>query len=172
MNKWDIRFLKLAKQVSTWSKDPSTKVGAVIANGKHVVSLGYNGWPKNVEDCSGRYKNRKLKHKYVIHAEENAIQTAAQSSLKGFTIYSTLFPCTHCTSLIIQNEISRVVSVNRRVDKQSINLFNESNTEVTIYDFISKDANELHPPYDYTTEEKVQVSLWRRALSYGSKIFK
>ena len=54
---WDARFLELAHHESRWSKDPSTKVGAVIANDQHqVLSLGYNGFPRGVEDRASRYK--------------------------------------------------------------------------------------------------------------------
>jgi dCMP deaminase len=49
--KWDKRFMELAKQVSTWSKDKSTGVGAVIVNDKKkVLSLGFNGFPRGVDD--------------------------------------------------------------------------------------------------------------------------
>src|SRR4051794_22836798 len=58
---WDSRFLEMARLVSTWSKDPSTQVGAVITRGKFVVSLGFNGHPKGVSDTPDRLENREVK---------------------------------------------------------------------------------------------------------------
>ncbi len=78
MADWDARFLELARLVSTWSKDPSTQVGAVITRGKFVVSLGFNGHPKGVTDSPGRLENREVKYRTIIHAEINAILTAKQ----------------------------------------------------------------------------------------------
>jgi len=107
---WDSRFLETARLVSTWSKDPSTKVGAVITHGKFVVSLGFNGFPKGVADLSERLENREVKYKMVIHAELNAILTARQR-LEGCTLYVWPFmPCSQCGSAVIQSGIKRVVA--------------------------------------------------------------
>lgn len=106
---WDRRFLQLAELISSWSKDPSTKVGAVITNGNKIISLGYNGFPSKIDDDS-RLLNREEKYKIIIHAERNAILFANQS-LDNCTIYTYPFmPCSSCASLIIQSGISRVVS--------------------------------------------------------------
>ena len=65
--KWDKRFLELAEHVSTWSKDPSTQVGCVIANDdRRVVALGINGFPKGIEDSEERLNDRETKYKYVV----------------------------------------------------------------------------------------------------------
>ena len=108
---WDVRFINLAKLVSTWSKDPSTKVGAVIVDDDNrIVSIGYNGFPKGVKDDE-RLDNRDLKYKMVLHAEENAI-FHANKILEGCTIYTyPLLPCSNCAARIIQVGIKRVVSV-------------------------------------------------------------
>lgn len=109
MNKWDERFLDLAKHVSAWSKDPSTKVGAVITRGNEIVSMGYNGFPSGVED-NERLFNRETKYDIIIHAEINAILHAKQN-LDGCTIYVwPLPPCPRCAAVIIQSGIDRVVS--------------------------------------------------------------
>ena len=50
MDKWDNRYLRLAKEVSTWSKDPSTKVGAVAVLNGSVLAQGYNGFPRYILD--------------------------------------------------------------------------------------------------------------------------
>ena len=111
MNKWDKNFLELAKTVSTFSKDPSTKVGAVIAdNDNRVISIGYNGFPKGIRD-DNRLDNRDLKYDMVVHAEANAL-LFANAPVKGGTIYTWPFqPCSRCASLIIQAGVQRVVSV-------------------------------------------------------------
>ena len=114
--KWHKRFLEIAEFISTWSKDPSTKVGAVIAYiDTRIVSTGYNGFPKNVKDTKARYANRDVKYKIILHAEENAI-AYAKRDLTDCTLYiSGLPPCAHCASLIIQSGIKKVV-----VPKQDI----------------------------------------------------
>jgi dCMP deaminase len=108
---WDLRFIDLAKLVSTWSQDPSTKVGSVITDSDNrIVSIGYNGFPKGIKDDE-RLDNRDLKYKMVLHAEENAILFAKQS-LVGCIIYThPLLPCSNCAARLIQAGIKRVVSV-------------------------------------------------------------
>jgi dCMP deaminase len=110
VSNWDSRFLELAKLVSTWSKDPSTQVGAVITRGKFVVSLGFNGHPKGVADTAERLEIRENKYRTIIHAEINAILTAKQD-LEGCTIYLWPFmPCSQCGAAIVQAGIKRVVA--------------------------------------------------------------
>ena len=78
----DIRYLNLAKEISSWSKDPSTKVGAVIVGDKdQIISQGYNGFPRGFNDSDDIYKNKPIKYKYIIHAEANAIYNALYSVL-------------------------------------------------------------------------------------------
>lgn len=108
--KWDERFMSLAVLIASWSKDPNTKVGCVIVNNTYTaVGLGYNGFARGVEDSHDRYADRELKNQLVVHAEANAILNAARD-VKGFTAYTTHFPCTSCASLLIQAGISRIVS--------------------------------------------------------------
>lgn len=110
MNHWDERFLKMAELVSSWSKDPSTKCGSVITKDKRVVSHGYNGFPKGVNDDPDIYANRERKYKRVIHAEQNAI-LHARESLDGSTCYVfPIPPCSTCASLLIQVGIKRIVA--------------------------------------------------------------
>ena len=78
--KWDDRFLVLAKLIGSWSKDPSTQVGAVIVDNKNrIVSVGYNGFPRGVEDSEKRLCNRQEKYDIIVHAEVNAIAFANKS---------------------------------------------------------------------------------------------
>ena len=87
--KWIKRYMMLAAQVSSWSKDPSTKVGAVIVGDKgQIISQGYNGFPRGVKDSSTRYNDRPLKYKLVVHAEMIAILNALYNgaSVKGMCV--------------------------------------------------------------------------------------
>jgi len=107
---WNQRFVDLANHVAQWSKDPSTKVGAVIVNDRHqVLGMGYNGFPRGVLDCTERYNTRSIKLLFVAHAERNALDNAF-GDVKGATLYSTLFPCTDCAKGIIQRGIKTVVT--------------------------------------------------------------
>jgi len=110
--KWDIRFLEVAKLISTWSKDPSTQVACVIVDEENrIISTGYNGFPRGVEDTKERYNDREKKYSMIIHSEINAI-IFAQRSLKNCTIYTyPMPPCARCTGAIIQSGIKRIVSI-------------------------------------------------------------
>tara|TARA_Y100000817_G_scaffold284293_1_gene250774 strand:- start:753 stop:1190 length:438 start_codon:yes stop_codon:yes gene_type:complete len=111
LKKWNMRFLEMAKMVGSWSKDPSTQVGAVIVDDdRRVISLGYNGFPKGVAD-NQRLDDRKEKYKMIVHAERNAL-LFANTSVKDATIFTYPFmPCPICTGMIIQSGIRRVVSL-------------------------------------------------------------
>jgi len=107
MNKWDEFFMKQAKLCSTMSKDKSTKVGACIAKGKKLISIGYNGYPAGVNDEPTTREDKLFK---TIHAELNAI-LSAKCDLTGCTIYGyPMPPCSQCAAAIIQSGITRVVT--------------------------------------------------------------
>lgn len=115
--KWDIRFLRLAREVALWSKDPSTKVGAVIINSQsnNIISLGYNGFPRGVGDGEDRYLNRDLKYQLVVHAEENAIISAGHNA-RGGRLYvwpSFIQPpiCARCCATAIQAGITEIIGL-------------------------------------------------------------
>lgn len=108
--KWDRRFLDLAGHISGWSKDPSTKCGAVVSEGNKIVSIGYNGFPAGVSDCSKALGNREIKYEMVIHAEVNAILHAGRR-LEGCSIAVHPFPpCARCAAVIINSGVSKVVT--------------------------------------------------------------
>lgn len=110
LGKWDKRFIALAEHISAWSKDPSTQVGAVISRGNEVVSLGFNGLPKGVEDHPERYENREVKYAMIMHGDMNAI-LYARGDLHGCTMYTfPQPPCTRCAAALIQVGIKRVVA--------------------------------------------------------------
>lgn len=110
MTPWDRRFLDLAHHVSQWSKDPSTKVGAVLVGlDKRQVALGYNGFPPGIQDAPHRLKDRATKLRLMQHAERNVLDNATFPTI-GATLYVTHPPCCNCALSIISKGIYRVVS--------------------------------------------------------------
>lgn len=142
--KWDIRYLELAKHVSSWSKDPSSQIGAVaVGEFGQILSTGYNGFPRGIEDSHDRLHNREEKYKHVIHAEMNVIYNASLTgiSLRGATLYVYGLPiCSNCALGIIQAGINTIViprviaslQTSRWLEswKQSKALFDEAGIEV------------------------------------------
>ncbi len=113
--KWDERFVMLAEYISCWSKDPNTKVGAVIVKpeGKQIISTGYNGIARGVEEYPGFRDSRKGGEKYhwFAHAERNAIYNCARFGIStmGADLYLNIgVPCTGCAIAIIQAGIRTV----------------------------------------------------------------
>ena len=112
MTNWDQRFLNLAKHISEWSKDPSTKVGCVVVGpDREIRSTGFNGLPRGIEDNDERLNNREIKYPLICHAEENAIMHAARIgiSLKDCTANVTWPPCTRCARSLIQAGVSTII---------------------------------------------------------------
>lgn len=107
---WDIRFLDLAKLISTWSKDPSTKCGAVITAGKRIISTGFNGFPQGMPDDAELYRNREEKLSRIVHCEMNAL-LFARESVSGATLYTYPFiSCDRCFVHMVQAGITRFVA--------------------------------------------------------------
>jgi dCMP deaminase len=119
MDKWVRRYLNLAREVSTWSKDPRSQVGAVAVKNRSVVSQGMNGLPIGVEDTPERLNDRELKNKLIVHAETNCVVSAARNgvSLLGADLYVYGIPvCHECSKLVIQSGIKCVHMLHRPVD--------------------------------------------------------
>lgn len=111
MSGWPHRFLRLAAEIATWSKDPATKVGCVIIGpDREVRSTGFNGLPRGVEDTAERMQ-RPAKYTWTSHAEENCVAQAARIgvSLKGCAAYVTHAPCSSCARSLIQAGIAKVI---------------------------------------------------------------
>src|SRR5262245_24147677 len=108
--KWDRRFIELAAFIAEWSKDPSTKVGAVLVRpDRTIAAIGFNGFARGVGDHEERYADRPTKYEMVVHAELNALLNAREA-IAGYTLYVTpLPPCSQCAAAIIQQGIKRVV---------------------------------------------------------------
>lgn len=128
--KWDLRFLEMAKLVATWSKDPSTGIGAVITNDKNrIISLGFNGYPRGIKDEG--MENREEKLAKVLHAEVNAV-LFSNRDLTGHTIYIyPLLPCSQCMSIIIQSGITRIVILQSDQQKEIVKRWKES-TDISL----------------------------------------
>ena len=112
-HKWNHRYLQLAHEIASWSKDPSKQIGAVAVGTKgQVLAQGYNGFPRGISHSSERLNNRELKYKYVVHAEMNLIYNASYNgtSLDGSTVYVTGLPvCSECAKGLIQVGVKQVI---------------------------------------------------------------
>lgn len=140
-DKWDIRFMRLAKEVASWSScyQENRHVGAVIVKNKRVLTTGYNGAPAGIASCVDRKDcmRRRLnipsgtRHElcYAIHAEQNAIIQAAKTGvcIDGATLYCTHQPCVICAKMIINAGIRRIVYQEGYPDDFSLELMREAN---------------------------------------------
>jgi len=143
LSKWDDRFVTIAHNVATWSKDPGTKVGAVLVIDRRIIATGYNGFPHQISDSLDRYENRELKLAYTVHAEVNSILNAAKNGARtdGSTLYVTFPPCVSCSTSVIQAGITQVVcpdlttAPQRWIEsfKMGNNLLHEAGVKVITY---------------------------------------
>ncbi len=148
MDKWDKRFIDMAKVVGSWSScyQQNRHVGAVIVKNKRVLTTGYNGAPSGVTSCveRGECLRRKLNIAsgtrqemcYAVHAEQNAICQAAKLgiSLEGATLYCTHQPCTICCRMIINAGIKKVIYAEGYPDEFSLEIFKDSGVECVKYE--------------------------------------
>jgi len=110
---WNKRFMELVRFISQWSLDPKRKVGSVIVDDDHmVISMGYNGIPRNCDNEVPERNERPTKYLYYEHAERNALYHAARHgvTVKGCNMYVTDFPCADCARGIIQAGIKRLIA--------------------------------------------------------------
>lgn len=141
MADWNQRFVDLASHIASWSKDRSTKIGAVIA-GPHneIRSIGYNGFPRCVDDDVEERHERPEKYFWTEHAERNAIYNAARvgTPTEGCVMYTNWFPCIDCARAIVQSGIAKIIvrSINLDHDKykedfkRATTMFAEAGVEV------------------------------------------
>ena len=167
-DKWDFRYLELARHVAGWSKDPAAAVGAVIVD-EHkdrVIALGFNGFPSGVEDRYDRLSDSDLKNEMVVHAEQNALLFAGRMA-KGCSIYIVGKPvCARCAVLIIQAGIKRVVarkpkggtdSYWDKCGKTSLEMFDEA--DVSFVDSTEYDTVPVEPD-KYSAEAIINTLLY------------
>ena len=99
----------LAEHVALLSKDPSTQVGAAIFDDKRrLVSVGYNGFARGVDDLDRRLEDREMKLRLTLHAEKNAM-LFANGSLEGCTLVVTHPCCAQCAAQVVQAGIKHVI---------------------------------------------------------------
>ncbi|TFH10732.1 MAG: hypothetical protein E4H14_01950 [Candidatus Thorarchaeota archaeon] len=116
---WDIWYLGMAKYVSTKSRDPSTKTGAVIVRpNKSVASVGFNGFPQGMSDDPALYDNREEKYSRIVHCEMNALMFSVDANHSGYTLYTHPFiSCDRCFVHMIQAGITRFVAPDATEDQ-------------------------------------------------------
>lgn len=148
MLKWHRRHLRLlVNEVSSWSKDQSTKVGALIIEpeSRAPKSFGYNGFPRGIDDNDLSRHERPAKYFYSEHAERNAIYNCAKNgiSTQNCILYTTNYPCADCTRAIIQSGISEIITLHPSQDflsrwKEEIHhssiMLNEVGISITLFD--------------------------------------
>lgn len=105
---WNEMYMMIAQIVARRSKDPHTKVGAVLVKDNRILGIGYNAEPKNFKLDFDWHSSEK--YDFVIHAELNAIANSTYfgNSIEGSDMYLTLSPCHECMKLIIQYQIKRI----------------------------------------------------------------
>ena len=144
MDKWDYRFMRVAREISTWSKDPSKQIGAVAVNSdRRILATGYNGFPKGIEDIPERYEDRSIKYDLVVHAEMNCIYNATFNgiSLKDATLYVFGLPVCHdCAKGIIQVGINKIVMSMDDIPQKWLDSFEKSRR---MFDEANVDVNFL-----------------------------
>ena len=144
-DKWDLRFMEMAKLVSTWASCNRRKIGAVIVKDKRVMTTGYNGAPAGIKTCvekgvcprqeMGIPSGQRHELCYAVHAEQNAIIQAAKLgiSIDGATLYCTHQPCVLCAKMIVNSGIKRVVYGEGYRAEFSLSIFQEAGTTVECF---------------------------------------
>ena len=104
---WDEYFMGIALLAAKRSKDPGTQVGAcIVSPDNKILTMGYNGMPTGCHDDDMPWEREgdplETKYLYVCHAEFNAILNNGGRSLKGASLYATLFPCNECANMRIR----------------------------------------------------------------------
>jgi dCMP deaminase len=140
--KWNRRYMDAADFYSSWSEDPKKQVGAVIVRNNRILSYGYNGFPTGVStgENGERLEDREKKLDFIVHAEMNAVVTAAKMGHKvdKSTMYCNFFPCPECAKAIIQSGIERLVTVKLKIDSKwhkkmlvSLGMLTEAKIKIT-----------------------------------------
>jgi dCMP deaminase len=139
---FDKRYLEMALIWAQNSYCKRRQVGALIVQGKMIISDGYNGTPSGFENVCEDDNN--VTKPYVLHAEANAITKVAKSnnSSENSTLYVTTSPCMECAKLIIQSGIRRVVYCNRYHKTDGLDLLKRAEIELVYID-PEKDIYEL-----------------------------
>lgn len=149
--RWYDFFHNMATLCANMSKDPNTKVGAIIvAPNLNIIATGFNGLPRGVRDLPERMQ-RPAKYLWTVHAEANAIAAAARTntSLEGATLYCTHSPCAQCAALIVQvgivcvavNETSEANMLTEEQRATAATILSESGVRLLYRDQIIQNSN-------------------------------
>lgn len=154
---WDEYFMGIALFSMYRSKDPSTKVGACIVNeDKHIVGVGYNGMPNGCSDEEFPWNREgtfgENKYAYVVHAELNAILNA-NTSVKGCSVYTSLFPCNECCKAIIQSGIKEVIYLSDKYKDSDVTRASKKMLEAAGIQYRHLETALSSIPVDFTTPE-------------------
>lgn len=140
--KWVKRYFETTDLIASWSKDPRTKIGAiVVAPDGHIVGQGYNGFPRGIADTAERLNDRPTKHKLVVHAEVNTLLSSLYNgvSVRDDTMYINSLCCSECAKIIIQSGIKEVYMIKRddsfwdESHDLSIKMFEECGIEYHVF---------------------------------------
>jgi len=145
VKKWDMRFLRVAREVASWSKDPNKGIGAVAVSDNRIIATGYNGFPSCMPDNRDWLSDSEIKRSLIIHAEMNLIMDASRTSrsLVDSTIYVYgLILCPECMKHVIAAGITRIVYINLYDDpywneewKKSLTLLNRTNKRIEVVNY-------------------------------------
>ena len=132
--RYDLTYLRMAKEWANLSHCTRKQVGALIVKNGMIISDGYNGTPTGfdnsceIEDGTTNWS--------VIHGEANAILKCARHghSCDGATLYQTHSPCKDCSKLILQSGIKRLVYVIEYKDTSGLDFLKEAGIEIKKYD--------------------------------------
>jgi dCMP deaminase len=142
---WDEFFMRHVYLAATKSRDPRTKIGAILVKDGVIISEGFNGFPRKVKDLPSRYLNKKTKYKMVCHAEHNAVLNACRTGIStlGSICFTNGIPCCECSKALIQAGILEIVvhkqwpEMNQKW-KESIKtskiMFKEAGVKIRIFD--------------------------------------
>ena len=150
---WDVRYLRLAKYVAQWSKDPSTQCGAILVRpNKTLASVGFNGFARGMDDAEHLYNDRPVKYSRVIHSEWNAIRASRDHDLEGYAVYAwPMPPCDNCTNALIQKKVSRCICPAPSAEKLE--------RWATQFKYALQNWNQVQDPYTYCDKEEELVLL-------------
>jgi dCMP deaminase len=144
ISQWDAKYLHQALFLSQWSKDPSKKVGCVIADVNNLpIGQGYNGFPKGVSDDEALLRDKVSKRFRMVHAEMNA-SIFSTKSLEGSTFYVTHHPCAACAGVMLQHQVGEVVVLKDEITglgeywtqsvEEASSMFEEARVPVVVVD--------------------------------------
>lgn len=144
---WDEFFMRHVYLAASKSKDPRTKIGAILVKDGVIISEGFNGFARKVKDLPSRYFNKEIKYKFICHGEHNSVLNAARrgESTLDSICYTQGIPCNSCAIALIQAGIKEIVIHNQWPEmnqkwKESIKIskvmFKEAGVKIRIYNEI------------------------------------